>query len=95
MPEFYINFCAHTNTRAGDFYILNAVGANIVDNFCQTLSSKKYTTAYANYDLFISLYNFKGSPTGNPNGTSNYGYPGVIFNAQDSLNYDFVYFRYV
>ena len=95
MPEFYINFCAPTNTKTPDFYILNAVGGSTVDNFCQALSSKDYTTYNEDYDLSIKLKNFKGSPTANPNGTADYGHPGVIFHVRDTENYYFVYFRYV
>ena len=35
------------------------------------------------------MYNFIGS------GGVNYGHPGVLLNAEDQDNYDFVYFRFV
>ena len=37
----------------------------------------------------VDMYNFIGS------GGVNYGHPGVLLNAEDQDNYDFVYFRFV
>ena len=75
------------------FYILNAMDRKWpIDNFCQAVSSA--SASPGSYDMRVSLYNFKGSSDGDKNnGLPDMGHPGVILNARDSLNYDFVYFR--
>ena len=39
------------------------------------------------FHLQVALYNRRGR------GRANFGYPGVIYNAGDIDNFDFVYFR--
>ena len=57
------------------------------DGFCQATYSNNCGYAL-DYQLSVDLFNFMGW-----NGV-NSGHLGVIFNAEDQDNYDFVYFRY-
>ena len=57
------------------------------DGFCQVAYLRDSSTS--SYQLSVDMYNFIGS------GGVNYGHPGVLLNAEDQDNYDFVYFRFV
>ena len=56
------------------------------DGFCQVAYLRDSSTS--SYQLSVDMYNFIGS------GGVNYGHPGVLLNAEDQDNYDFVYFRF-
>ena len=56
------------------------------DGFCQVAYLRDGSTS--SYQLSVDMYNFIGS------GGVNYGHPGVLLNAEDQDNYDFVYFRF-
>ena len=57
------------------------------DGFCQVAYLRDGSTS--SYQLSVDMYNFIGR------GRVNYGHPGVLLNAEDQDNYDFVYFRFV
>ena len=88
-PKFYINFCAPSNQKALNFYILNALERKWPLDNCQAISSAEARNG--SYDMTLDLFNFQGSSNGNI--IKDYGNPGVILNARDSLNYDFVCFK--
>ena len=56
------------------------------DGFCRAVSAAKVRGP--KYTLRGSLYNLKA---GN---VVNRGHPGLLFNAKDKKNFDFVYFRW-
>ena len=53
--------------------------------FCRTLMTK--SVSGSDYSISVSLYNEKGR--------SNIGHLGILYNAKDMNNFDFVYFRSV
>ena len=57
------------------------------DAFCQVAYLKDVGQS-TNYQLSVDLFNFIGRDG------PNLGHPGVLFNAEDQDNYDFVYFRF-
>ena len=57
------------------------------DGFCQVAYLRDSSTS--SYQLSVDMYNFIGR------GRVNYGHPGVLLNAEDQDNYDYVYFRFV
>ena len=57
------------------------------DGFCQVAYLRDGSTS--SYQLSVDMYNFIGWRGVNS------GHPGVLLNAEDEDNYDFVYFRFV
>ena len=57
------------------------------DGFCQVAYLRDGSTS--SYQLSVDMYNFIGRDG------VNFGHPGVLLNAEDQDNYDFVYFRFV
>ncbi|CAH3133738.1 unnamed protein product [Porites lobata] len=55
------------------------------DGFCQVAYLRDHSTS--SYQLSVDMYNFIGWRGANS------GHPGVLLNAEDQDNYDFVYFR--
>ena len=84
--EFYTNFCA-ANEESMDAHILKSSPGQSLMTFCQAISSDSAALSGADYRIHINIYNYRGTSTGNR------GHPGIIFNAKDFLNYDFVFFR--
>ena len=86
-PEFYTNFCAAEEESKNVGILKSSAGQSLM-TFCQAISSDSAALSGADYRMFIQIFEFKGTSTGNR------GHPGIIFNARDFLNYDFVFFRY-
>ena len=57
------------------------------DGFCQVAYLRDGSTL--SYQLSVDMYNFIGRDG------VNFGHPGVLLNAEDQDNYDYVYFRFV
>ena len=70
------------------YFVLDANhGSWPVSGFCQAISTKIIQTN--SYQVAAQLLNYQGW-----NG-ANSGHLGLIYNVENSGNYDFVYFRYV
>ena len=64
-----------------------AHGCRPQDGFCQVAYLRDGSTS--SYQLSVDMYNFIGRDG------VNFGHPGVLLNAEDQDNYDYVYFRFV
>ena len=82
-------FGATTGVSSGNIFVLDANhGKWPTDGFCSALNNKVMLDS-KQYAISAELFNKIGLQN------VNYGHPGLMYNAKDEKNYDFVYFRYI
>ena len=80
--------CKSYHRVSKEYYRLDAKHGNWPDSgFCKAI--RREEIPQKSYAISTSLFNQRGFT-----GTPDTGYLGVLFNAQDQYNFDFVYFRY-
>ncbi|CAH3178160.1 unnamed protein product, partial [Porites evermanni] len=85
-PQTYVTKrCKKVDELPGYTKVDAAHGRWPQDGFCQVAYLRDSSTS--SYQLSVDIYNFIGRDG------VNFGHPGVLLNAEDQDNYDFVYFR--
>jgi len=85
--RFSVYNCKSYHRVSSEYYRLDAKhGAWPDSGFCKAIRTEEIS--HSSYAISTSLFNQRGFT-----GTANTGYLGVMFNAQDQYNFDFVYFR--
>ena len=70
--------------KSAGFFTLSATGAKWpADGFCSVYDDEPVQQQRGSYKVSADLYNVN----------TKVGHPGVMYNAKDNNNYDFVYFR--
>ena len=74
-----------TESSSPDSLVLDATSLSGPTGMCQALGSK--VVAGSTYEISTDIYNKQGWKG------IHSGHPGIIFNAENSKNFDMVYFR--
>jgi hypothetical protein len=86
-PHFSTTSCFVVSSTPLYLEMVGKGGSWPQEGFCKTLVKK--TVTGSSYSISVRLYNHEGFS----GSTQGIGHPGVLYNAKDMNNFDFVYFR--